>query len=83
MILPCSPQQFAAALAALKACAGVTVTPKDADNGSATTPKVDFSFAFNGTQLMILITKKHGAVKSVPDATVYAHIQDELMQVKA
>ena len=83
MILPCTPPQFEAALAALKACDGVTVTPKDADNGTVTTPKVDFSYAFNGTQLMTLITEKHGRVKFVPDATVYAHIQDELMQVKA
>lgn len=84
MIFPCTPQQFANVLAALKSCSGVDVTPNpDIDNGAVTTPRVDFNYSFNGTSLMILIIRKHGAVKFVPDATVYAHIQDDLMQVKA
>lgn len=79
MTIPCTLPQYAAALAALKDAKGVTVTPDPIEEkGSVTTPKVDFFYSFNGTQLMVSITAKHGMTKLVSDDVVYAHIQELL-----
>lgn len=81
MLFPCALAQFEAALAALKNVA--TVTETTPTTGSVVSSKVDFGYGFNGTSLMLTITAKHGAAKFVADSVIYAHIQDDLMQVKA
>lgn len=81
MTIPYTPQQLADALAALKTQPGVSVIPKSDHDGDVTTPKADFYYNFNGTQLMTSITKKHGDIRFIPDAVVYAHIHEDLMKV--
>ncbi len=81
MTIQFTSQQFADALAALKTASGVKVVPTDANNGCVKSPKVDFLYSFDGTQLVVTIAKKHFPFNAISDDAVYAHIHDDLMKV--
>lgn len=55
MTIPLTPAQFAALKAKLLGAPDVTVTQTGADSGNVITDSIEFSYAYDGTDLTITV----------------------------
>lgn len=72
---PMTPEQFVKAQKALDA---TTTHAGDSNSGSVVTSQLSFDYDYDGTNLSMTITAKHGIAKFASDNAIKSHIAEML-----
>jgi hypothetical protein len=69
-----TPEQFAKAQSALRSDKSIVYVGDD-KIGSVTTSQISFDYTYDGTNLSMTISGKHGLAKFASDSTIKEHIE--------